>query len=357
MPERRRSAVKLADVAHLAGVSLSTVSRVINMPDIVRPVLRERVRRALSRLEYVPNGAARALASRRNRAIGAIVPTLGIGIFADGVEALQNRLSEQGYTLLLANSQYDLAKELVELRVLLEHGVDGCVLVGDNHLPETHALLRQYRVPCVSTYIHASACDRPAIGFDNRQASYDLARYLIDLGHRQFGIITSPTATNDRILARRNGIIECLADHGMTIPDGQVIELDYSIANGRTALRALLAANPEITAIPCTTDAHAFGALMEAHALGLAVPRDLSVTGFDDLDLASHLDPPLTTIHSPAAELGRRAADHMITAIAGGLVPRSTLLPTNLVIRHSTARPRQTKLVPLPSAASLAAGS
>ena len=141
---------RLSDVAKLAGVSAATVSRAINSPDKVSAELRARVAAAVDRLHYVPHGAARALASRRSRTIGAVVPTLVIAIFAAGVVALQNRLNASGYTLLFASAEYDLAKVAQEVRALVERGVDGLVLVGALHAPEVYALLQRNRIPFVN---------------------------------------------------------------------------------------------------------------------------------------------------------------------------------------------------------------
>jgi len=150
---RVNTRVKIEDVARQAAVSAATVSRVLNHPEIVRPELRDKVTRAITELSYTRDSAARALKSGRMRTIGAIVPTLGLGIFAEGVEALQNRLSESGYTLFIANSQYDQRRELQELQSLIERGIDGVVLVGASHAPELRTLVQQAGVPVITTYV------------------------------------------------------------------------------------------------------------------------------------------------------------------------------------------------------------
>jgi LacI family transcriptional regulator len=346
--DRTGKRADIAAVAAAAGVSTATVSRVLNNPAIVRPALRERVQEALRALGYVPNAAARALASNRTRAIGAIVPTLGVSIFAQGVEAMQNALGEAGYGLLLANSQYDLEKEFVEIRTLVERGIDGLVLVGNERLPEARAFLRRAGVPCVVTYVAEAADDAPAVGIDNFRAAYDLAAHLVDLGHRAFAIVTSPSQTNDRIRARRRGLLQCLADRGVAgeIP---VLEVPYAMEGGREALRGIAADHPQTTAILCTTDVLAIGALAEARALGLAVPEHLSITGFDDLEFASSLSPALTSVHVPAGEIGETAARRLLGLIAGESVVSATDLGARLVLRDSTAPPRDVAGVPPPS--------
>jgi LacI family transcriptional regulator len=328
---------KLQDVARDAKVSPATVSRVFNHPEIVRPEVREKVVRSIAELSYTRDYAARALKSRRSYTIGAVVPTLGISIFAEAVEVLQNRLSEYGYTLLIANSQYDLKKELIEVSSLIAHGVDGVVLVGDSHLPKLTRLLRKHGTPVVTTYVCKTRSGFPAIGIDNASASYDMTRYLLGLGHRNFGVIANLPASNDRSRARYSGILRALSEADLTLPASSVIEAAHSIAQGRECLRALIGINPSITAVVCTTDTLAIGALAEARAMGVRVPQALSITGFDDIEIASQCDPPLTTINVPAADIGREAADFLLGTFAESGNRRVTQLPYRLIIRGSTA--------------------
>jgi LacI family transcriptional regulator len=341
VPPKHRS--KLEDVAKTAGVSLATVSRVFNHPEIVRPEVRDKVLRAVSALSYTRDGAGRALASRRSYTIGAIVPTLTNTIFADGVEALQNRLSEHGYTLLLANSQYDLKKELQEVRALIERRVDAIVLVGDSSSRDAYTMIKQHGVPVVTTYVARSQRGLPAIGIDNERATYEMTRYLLGLGHCEFGVIGNLPPSNDRTRARLEGILKALKEREISFPKSRIMKASHSLAQGRMSLRELMEMHPQITAVICTTDTLAVGALAEAKAMGLAVPQTLSITGFDDIEIASQLDPALTTISIPVEEIGRSAADHLVNAISGFPVPLVNELPFRLVIRATTGKPRAAK--------------
>jgi LacI family transcriptional regulator len=332
--------VKIEDVARQAAVSAATVSRVLNHPQIVRLELRDKVKRAIAELSYTRDGAARALKSGRMRTIGAIVPTLGLSIFAEGVEALQNRLSETGYTLFIANSQYDQRRELQELQSLIERGIDGIVLVGGSHAPELRTLVQQAGVPVITTYVSKAQGGIPAVGIDNQGATRELTQYLLKLGHLRFGAIANVPPSNDRSRARLDGIQKALADAGIHLQPTQIIRADFSLAQGRSALRQLMNDHPDTTAVICTTDTLAIGAMAEARKLGLGVPQHLSITGFDDVELAAQVDPPLTTISVPAAEIGRGAADYLINAIAGLPIPKTVQLPYRLMMRASTAPPR-----------------
>lgn len=341
LKSRAHGKVKIEDVARKADVSPATVSRVLNHPEIVRPALREKVMRYITDLSYTPDSAARALKSGRMRTIGAIVPTLGLGIFAEGVEALQNRLSESGYTLFIANAQYDQRRELQEMQSLIERGIDGIVLVGGSHGRELRALVEQAGVPVITTYVSKASGGIPAIGVDNERATHEMTEYLLGLGHVRFGAIANIPPSNDRSRARLDGIQRALSKVSILLKPTQIIRADHSLAQGRSALRQLLTDHPETTAVICTTDTLAIGAMAEARKMGLSVPRALSITGFDDVELSAQVDPPLTTISIPAAEIGRGAADFLINAIAGRPVPKSVLLPYRLVMRSSTAPPRK----------------
>jgi LacI family transcriptional regulator len=340
-PRGTRAQVTLDDVARRAGVSTASVSRAINQPQMVRSELRHAVLEVVAELGYVPNGFARALASRRSHTIGAIVPTLGAAIFASGIQALQSRLQPHGYHLLVAADDYDPKKERDQARAMVERGVDALVLVGQAHLPETRALLERRRLPHVDTYNFVPGGSGPCIGFDNRAAAWLATEHLIGQGHRRFGIATIPCQSNDRIRARLAGMLACLAAHGIALPPDQVVEVPYALAGGREALARLLALGRGITALPCVNDLLAYGALAECASRGLAVPGDLSVTGIDDLEIAAHTRPPLTTIHVPTGALGAAVGDYLLGRLRGRAMPERTELPVELMQRASTGRPRE----------------
>lgn len=179
------------------------------------------------------------------------------------------------------------------------------------------------------------------MGIDNAEVMYRMTQYLIGLGHREFGIITDAAKRNDRTQARCNGVLRALKTGGIHLVESRIVKVTYSVANGRAGLRKLMDSDPQITAIVCTSDALAVGALVESKALGLMVRRDLSITGFDDIDISAHTDPPLTTVNVPAFDIGRLAADHVVASIAGLPVPMSSHLPARMVIRVSCAAPHK----------------
>jgi LacI family transcriptional regulator len=325
----------VVEVARRAGVSVATVSRVLNDSPHVRPDTRARIQAALDDMRYMRNGAARALSSRRSRTIGLIVPMLGTAVFAEAAQAIQEALQPRKYNLLTATSGYDPARELDAARTMIEHGVDGLVLVGNNHLPALYDLVQQAEIPVVQTFVYYPKSIFPCVGFDNFKATYEIVDYLIDLGHCEFAILSSRLTNNDRINARFEGITQCLRDHGITSDGDLMVQVGFTIAEGRAGLRALRDKGRRFTALACTGDVIAVGALLEAQQQGIDVPGQLSITGFHDLDLASHMDPPLTTVHAPIREMGTTAVEVILARLAGEAPPLVCNLPTSIVMRKS----------------------
>lgn len=328
--------IGLLDVAARAGCSTASVSRVLNQPDLVKVALRSRVEVAMRELGYMPNSAARALRSRRTHIMGIVIPTLNYAIYARLVEGLQQKLAEHGYSLLVATSEYDLGREEERARVLVERGVEALVLIGDTHQPTLYGLLESTGIPYVNTYVYRADGVHPCVGFDNRQATVQITEFLLGLGHRAFGMISAVTTGNDRAAERVAGVRTTLERHGLLLPTDVVYQCPYSIASGREGFRYLrsLAASP--TAVVCGNDVLAIGALIEARALGIKVPDEVSIVGFDNIEFAAHLDPPLTTIDVPAMEMGENAADFLVRKVTGRSAAQSIHLEPRLVVRRTT---------------------
>jgi LacI family transcriptional regulator len=357
----KRPVARLADVARAAGVSLSTASRALADLEIVLPATRRKVSEAARILGYVPHGAARALASRRSRTVGTVVPTLDNPIFARSAQALQRALADAGYTLLVASHEYDAATELDVTLALVERGVDGLVFVGTDHSPELYQFLARSGIPFELTWALDPDRHHHCIGFSNRLGAIRVTRHLIELGHRDFALISGHTRHNDRARERAAGVREALAAHGLTVPAHRYVETAFSIASGRAALARILDRDATPTAIACGNDLLAFGAMLECAARDLAVPRDVSIAGFDDIELAAEVAPPLTTIHIPSADIGRRAAERLLARLAGRRVPRVEELPVDLIVRGSTGpapvRARSRGRRPVPGAKGRATGA
>lgn len=331
--------VRLSDVARLANVSSATVSRALSNPDLLHPDTLLRIREAVDKLGYVPHGMARALASRRTRTVGLVVPTLDHAIFSQFTQTLQATLAESGYELLITSHEYKAAIELSGARALIGRGIDALVFVGTQRTRALIDLLERTKIPNIATWSVDRTGAIPSVGFDNEAASARLTAHLLELGHRNFGVISGVTHYNDRARARVDGIRESLRQAGLTLPAANVVEQPFTYAGGRAGLRALCALSPRPTAVICGNDLLAIGALFECQAIALSVPRDISITGFDNSELASHVLPGLTTANVPARELGMRSAQAVLKLLAGETLQTPIELPIELVVRGSTDVP------------------
>jgi LacI family transcriptional regulator len=327
--------VTLEDVARMAGVSTATVSRVLSKPEVVRASTLEQVMSAVRALDYQPDASARALASGRTHTVGCVVPTLDHAIFARSTQSMQTTLARAGYQLLVASHDYDPAIEFEVVRVLRQRGVDAMVLVGTDHSPGLWKALRAWDKPSLLTW----SCDArlPSIGFDNAAAARAATEHLLSLGHRRIGVISGFTSHNDRARSRIEGVRQALAKAGLKLPSSLLTEQVFNLNGGRIGLQALMAARQPPTAIVCGNDLLATGALLEAQRMGLQVPHQLSICGIDNLELAEAIIPGLTTINLPTLDLGRIAANSVLSAIAGEAIAAQSLLPFELVVRGSTA--------------------
>ena len=268
---RSRSSAK--DVARLAGVSTATVSRVINSPDQVDAETRRLVRDAVTKLRYVPHGAARALRSHRSRMIGAVVPSFDYALYARTTSAMQAVLDSNGYSLVLAEHHYDLNVEVRITEQLVGRGVDAFVFVGLHHDAALFALLEDYGRPYVLTWGVDPMRQHPSIGFDNRAATFEMTRHLIGLGHRRFGLLSAVTDGNDRATERGAGMRAALSQAGLTLDDRcvQYGPIDLAAASGM--MRRLLDLESRPTAVVATNDVFAVGAMMACRAAGVRIPE------------------------------------------------------------------------------------
>ncbi|MDU8911585.1 LacI family DNA-binding transcriptional regulator [Aestuariicoccus sp. MJ-SS9] len=330
-----RQAPTLADVAARAQVSTATVSRCINFPDRVAEDTRQRVTEAINDLGYSPNFGARVMAARRTMTVGAIIPTMENAIFARGLQAFQEELGNHGYTLLVASSSYRADLERDQIKALVARGADALLLIGHDRDPEIYRFLEARQIPVLVTWAFDPAAPRPSVGFDNRAAMRALADRVIGLGHRNLGLISAEIASNDRARARRDGILDAMAAAGLPRDALTVIETPYGIETGAEAFDTLMQRDAPPTAVLCANDVLAVGALRRARELGLEVPDDVSITGFDDIELAQVALPALTTVHVPHRDMGRRAARMLVAALEGGPAPEPTLLQATLTMRDS----------------------
>ena len=294
---------------------------------------------AIAKLDYQPDAAARALASGRTHTVGCVIPTLDHAIFARSTQAMQTTLAQAGYQLLVASHEYDPSTEFELVRALQQRGVDALVLVGTDHAPRLWKALSAWRKPTLLTW----SCDPrlPSLGFDNEGAAQMAASHLLELGHRYIGVISGFTAHNDRAHSRIAGVRKSLTQAGLSLPANFVTEQAFNLEGGRLGLRQLMRLRRKPTAIFCGNDLLAVGAMLEAERMGLNVPVDLSICGIDNLEISEAINPGLTTVSLPTQDLGRIAAQYMLSAISGEIIAAKSLLPFELVVRGSTGLPRR----------------
>ncbi len=329
------SAPTLDDVAKKAGVSTATVSRCLNNPQRVVEATRARVMTAVSDLGYTPNFAARVMAAKRSFTIGAIIPTMENAIFARGLQAFQEEIHSQGYTLLVSSSAYQPEAEEEQIRTLVARGADGLLLIGHDRDPRIFDYLETQKVPVVVAWSFAPNQSAPSVGFDNRQAMQALAEQVIKLGHTRLAAISALTKGNDRARFRIEGIRDAMRVNGLPETSLSVVETTYEIENGADAFGRLMSLPQRPTAVLCGNDVLAVGAVRQAQKMGISIPDEVSITGFDDIELARIITPPLTTVHVPHREMGRKAAAELIDMIETRSTGTSLRLDTTVVTRQS----------------------
>lgn len=329
----------LGDVARAANVSGATVSRCLNGKENVSQATRDKVMRAVETLGYTPNLNARSIVAKRSHTIGAIIPTMDNAIFARGIQAFQEGLHESGYTLLLASNAYRRDIEANQIRTLLGRGVDGLLLIGNTRPESVYADLARRDIPFVLAWSLSTDPAHACVGFDNRAAMRQISDRVISLGHRRIGMISGITAGNDRATERLAGVRDSMAAHGLNPDHLSLQKAPYDIDQGAGALSRMLAGPQRPTAVICGNDVLAAGAIWRAQALGLQVPGDLSITGFDDMDLARLVTPGLSTMHVPHRDMGRQAAALLVGMIEQGAPPARIELDTTLTLRGSLAAP------------------
>ena len=306
--------ITLQDVARVAGLSPITVSRALNTPGVVRPATIARVRQAVELTGYIPNLLAGGLASKRSRLVAAIVPQLFNAMFVETVQGLGDQLAANGYHLLLSLSEYSPQIEGELVSALLSRQPDGIVLFGINHEPETRKRLLSARVPVVETWDLTPTPIDMLVGFSHHKIGESIGRYLYAKGYRRFGLVW---ADDERASVRRQGLEAVLAEHGITDIPACLMPLPTTLELGRRGLKALLESSPSLDVIVCSSDALAQGVLTEAQVRGIAVPRQLAIMGFGDLNFSAHTSPSISSIHIDKRAIGIQAANALLARIEG----------------------------------------
>lgn len=326
----------IIDVAERAGVSIATVSRVMNRAGTVAETTAAKVWDAISELNYSPHAAARGLASRRTNTLGLIVREISGEFFQPMLRGIESAACENGFDLLIHCTQRVVDLNTLPHHLLSEHNSDG-LLVFTNSLEDSEIIrLHSAQFPLVLLHRSPPAdLEIPCITVENKAGARRMVDYLIEQrGYRRIAFLAGPPESEDA-LWREMGYRESLAAHNIPFDAALVGIGGFDEQVAHQAASQLLQAGTQIDAIFAADDDSAVGTLAAAKEAGLRVPEDIAVVGFDDISLARHLNPPLTTVRAPIEQAGREAVRQLINLIRTGNVERLILLPTELVIRRS----------------------
>jgi DNA-binding LacI/PurR family transcriptional regulator len=326
----------ILDVARLAGVSTATVSRVINSPDSVREETREKVLRAMAQCNYKYNALARGFVTKKSNTIGLIIPTISNSVFAVSTLGVQEYADQKNIRVVLGNSYYKYSQEENLVNVLRESQVDGLIITTTNPKGEILKSLVDENFPFVLLFSTVKGGPISAVGIDNYRGGYLAAEHLISLGHKRICMVAGNFSMTDRSFHRWHGYKKCLRDNGIPYDKELLVQTDYSLSGGRDSIKKLLSLASPPTAVFCSNDYIALGAIKGAREMGLNLPKDLSIVGFDDMQTASYMVPALTTIRQPAYEMGRRAAKLLLQLIEKKSKPIQDMMDLTLVVREST---------------------
>lgn len=327
----------IADVARLADVSTATVSRALKHPGVVSKTTRQRVQDAVQRINYVPNSLGRSLRTQRSGVVILVVRDIGNPFYLEIFQGVEAAAHEHGLAVLMGNVQNDAARERRYFDMVRERAADGMILMT-GQLPADYAATAQ--LPIVVALEHVSNQNLPTVMVDNVTAAREAILYLIELGHRRIAHVAGPTPEVLSV-ARMQGYREALRAANIAPETAFEIRGDYSMAGGKRAATALLSLPDRPTAIFCSNDEMAMGVIAGARELGLTIPADLSVVGFDDIVFARSFAPALTTVHQPRHDIGVRALQLLVRRLHGQPMPEQPIvLPTRLAVRASTAAPK-----------------
>lgn len=323
--------MNIKDVAKMAGVSISTVSRVINNTAKVNEDTRARVEKVLKETNYRPNVLARELQQRKTNTIGVLMAAgdLNLISISETLNTITDILRDNGYNMMLANSRFNLQEEIDIFRTFQEKRVDGVLFMAHVFHEEHYEILSNYPAPVVLIGQEYKRLGIAASIHDDFHAARDATLYLLEKGHDRIGFIGCPIHDEATGIKRRRGFEFALESFNLK-PDESIMTVgDFSIRSGYRAIEDMMRSQAGMpSAVFATTDYMAIGAIKALKDNGFRVPEDVSVMGFDDVNVAAFCDPPLTTIHTDKVQVGRAAATHLLDSISSGKVEKTLYTST-----------------------------
>ncbi|QGZ65596.1 substrate-binding domain-containing protein [Paraburkholderia acidisoli] len=328
--------ITMLDVAEYAGVSAQTVSRVVGNSSLVAEKTRRRVEEAIQALRYIPNDAARSLASASSRVVAVIIPTLSSSAFAAEVKGVIDALEPHKISVIIGNTEYSQAREEAILQSLLERRPIGVILTGLQHSPKVRSLLQQSGVAVIETWDTDGDPIDMAVGFSNFTAGYDVGKLLCERGSKRIAFVGGGSAQDSRAQSRYLGL--CKAVKEAKLPDVHRVELSLPMSgnDGIRGLDEVLRDAPLTDAIFFSADTMALAAILECNRRGIRIPEQLAICGFGDYELAAMVTPSLTTVRTQPDEMGATAAQMLLARISeSGNAKHKVVLAHQLVRRGS----------------------
>ena len=330
--------VTIRDVAAAAGFSVNTVSRALNDKPDVSADTKARVLEAAHRLGYRPNKLARGLRSNKTQTIGVIVTDIANPFFAAVVKGIEHSVRDQGWSIILGNTEENPDREIELVQLMLAEQIDGLLITPSQQTTRTLSLLAESHLPFVLLGRHFADSDADYVVTDDVRGGYLATEYLIKSGHRRIAMINGPlhiSSAQERLLGYRNA----LHRYGIEYDESLVINDALTVNDGYRAAQSLCAHAPRVSAMFAYSDFVAFGVMRGIWDVGLRIPDDLAVVGYDDIEFSSYLEVPLTTVRIPKQRLGQRAAQILLEKIRNGDEPirHEIKLDVKLAVRRSTA--------------------
>lgn len=331
--------VTIYDVAREAGVSMATVSRVVNNNPNVKPQTRKKVFEAIERLGYRPNAVARGLASKKTTTVGVVIPDISDAIVAEVARGIEDIANMYHYNIILSNADKKKDKEIRVINTLLEKQVDGLLFMGGVITSEHLDAFRTSSVPVVLCGTTDENRAIPSVTIDHEQAAHDAVRLLIDQGHKKVGMIAVTLKDPATGYARYQGCKRALEESGLTLDEQDVRIGNYHYESGMEAMKYFLELSDRPTAIFAATDEMAIGAIHTIQDHGLRVPEDISVISIDNIRMASMVRPQLTTVAQPMYDIGA-VSMRLLTKLMNKeqIDQTQVLLPHEVIKRNSVAQ-------------------
>ncbi|OMF63386.1 LacI family transcriptional regulator [Paenibacillus sp. FSL R5-0490] len=326
----------IKDVAKKANVSIATVSRILNGQGGYSEKTKSKVLKVIEELGYQPNAVARGLINKRTHTIGVLFPKLSSSLVTDLLDGIEKAANDNGSSVIVCHTESNGEKTMKYLQLLIEKRVDGIIFASEILKDEYYQFVTKTRMPMILLSTESYAYPVPFVKVNDFHAAYAAAKYLIEKGHTRIGMISG---NKDDIIAgvpRIEGFKKALSDHNIPLDSENIVfSRGFTFPYGVEGLKSLVKQFPDVTAIFAASDEMAIGALSAAYQMGINVPDEISVIGYDNLNLAEMSTPPLTTVGQPLAKMGEAAAEMLFSILETGDTPESRIMQHKIIERMS----------------------